>query len=91
MRAKYKAIPRKSDTNHRMKVVRINFFLGAQNLVDSLRRHVPTIQMAKMTVAVPAAVIKIESKATKLVGFSKIFGTKPTTSDGSITTPIVMR
>jgi len=73
-----------------MRVVRISFFLGAQNFVDCLRRHPPTIQIAKMTVAVPVAAIRIEDKATRLVGFSEIFGTKPITNDGNITTPIVM-
>ena len=91
MRAKYNATPRESDTNHRMKVVRINFLLGAQNFVDCLRRHAPRIQIAKMTVAVPVAAIKIESKAIKLVGFSEIFGIKPTTNEGTIKIPIIMR
>jgi len=84
-------MPRNSDTNHRMKVVRISFLLGAQNFVDCLRRHAPTIQIAKIAVAVPKAVMKIDNKATKLMGFSKIFGTKPTANDGTITTPTVIR
>jgi len=74
-----------------MKVVRMSFLLGAQKFVDCLRRHAPTIQIAKMTAAVPVAAIKIEIKATKLMGFSKIFGTKPTAKDGNMTTPTVMR
>ena len=70
--------------------MRINLFLGAQNFVDCLRRHVPIIHIAKMMVAVPAAAIKIEDKAIRLVGFCKIFGTKPITNEGTITTAIFM-
>ncbi|HMK95484.1 MAG TPA: hypothetical protein VK536_08830 [Candidatus Limnocylindrales bacterium] len=71
--------------------MRISFFLGAQNFVDCLRRHAPRIQTAKMTVAVPTAAIKIEDKAITLVGFSEIFGIKPTTNDGTITAPTVIK
>ena len=73
-----------------MKVMLINLLLGAQNFVDCLRRHAPIIHVAKMMAAVPAAVIKIEDKAIRLVGFCKIFGTKPITNDGTITTAIFM-
>jgi len=74
-----------------MKVARMNFFLGPQKFVDCLRRHVPTIQIAKMTVTVPITAMKIEDKATKLAGLLEIFGTKPTANDGNMTTPTVMR
>lgn len=74
-----------------MKVARISFFLGAQNFVDCLKRHAPTIQTPKITVTDPAAAIKSENKPIKLAGFAKIIGTKPTTKDGSIMTPIIMR
>jgi len=37
-----------------MEVARINFLLGAQNLVVCLKRHEATIQIPKIAVAVPA-------------------------------------
>ena len=84
-------MPNNRDINHRMKVARINFLLGAQNFVDCLNRHPPRIHMLNITVSVPVAAIRIEDKLVTLVGFCKIIGTKPNTNDGTMMIPIISR
>ena len=69
----------------------MNFFLGAQNFVDCLRRHTPKIQIPKMIVTVPVAAIIIEDRETGLTRFAEILGTNATINDGTITTPTFTR
>ena len=47
-------MPNVSVASHRIRVASMNLFLGAQNWVDCLRRHPPTIHTPRIAVIVPA-------------------------------------